>query len=105
MSNTPETDRLLQSQFIEQGSLGPHNCPEWLTLHARKLERERDEAQSLNIAFHMRIRKLEAGIRNLQNVKGRHNTEIAFKRLVALLPGNDQAQAPQPATENHENTN
>lgn len=93
MSNTPETDRLLQSQFIEQGSLGPHNCPEWLTLHARKLERERDEAQSLNIAFHMRIRKLEAGIRNLQNVKGRHNTEIAFKRLVALLPGNDQSVA------------
>jgi hypothetical protein len=40
MSDTPKTDELLQRKFIELGSLGPHNCPEWLVQHARELERE-----------------------------------------------------------------
>lgn len=40
MSQTPRTDTLMQEKFRELGSLGPHNCPEWLVVHARQLERE-----------------------------------------------------------------
>lgn len=80
--NTPETDRLLQEQFIEQGHLGPHNCPEWLVQHARRLERERNEC----IQLRSRVEQLEDAIRNLQLTKGRHGTQIAAERLFALLP-------------------
>ena len=39
---TPITDRLLQEKFVELGELGPHNCPEWLVQHARKMESEKE---------------------------------------------------------------
>jgi len=45
MSDTPETNKLLSDLLSELGTLGRHNCPELLVVHARKLERERDEAR------------------------------------------------------------
>jgi len=43
MSDTPETNKLLSDLLSELGTLGRHNCPELLVVHARKLERERDK--------------------------------------------------------------
>ena len=35
--------------------------------------------------------RLQDAVRNLRDVKGRHNSGIAYERLLALLPENDQA--------------
>jgi hypothetical protein len=40
MTDTPHTDQFLQTMFLDLGSLGPHNCPEWLVQYARDQERE-----------------------------------------------------------------
>jgi hypothetical protein len=45
MNNTPETNNLLADLLSELGTIGRHNCPERLVVHARKLEQERDEAR------------------------------------------------------------
>jgi hypothetical protein len=45
MSDTPQTNKLLSDLLAELGTLGRHNCPERMVVHARKLERERDEAR------------------------------------------------------------
>ena len=95
--DTPETDAVL-AQYA-------HHLPNWLVTDimwelAKRLERERNEwkanhdkmveekqqAELLNVAFHMRIRKLESAIRNLRDVKGRHHSEMAYNKLVAMLP-------------------
>ena len=44
--NTPRTDALLQEQFRATGHIGPHNCPEWLVVHARQLELELAEVMA-----------------------------------------------------------
>jgi hypothetical protein len=38
--NTPRKDELMQEQLRITGHIGPHNCPEWLVVHARKMECE-----------------------------------------------------------------
>jgi hypothetical protein len=43
MSDTPQTNKLLSDLLAELGTLGQHNCPERLVVHARKLERERGD--------------------------------------------------------------
>jgi hypothetical protein len=40
MTDTPQTDQFLQTMFRDLGSLGPHNCPEWLVEYARNQELE-----------------------------------------------------------------
>jgi hypothetical protein len=99
-SLTPETDAL---------------AGEWIACecvpasHSRKLERERDEAHELFARLRDRIAELEGwveegkrngarcaeqrdrlqdAVRNLRDVKGRHNTGIAYERLLAMLPEN-----------------
>jgi hypothetical protein len=47
MNDTPETNKLLSDLLSELGTLGRHNCPELLVVHARKLEHERDEAREI----------------------------------------------------------
>ena len=47
MNKTPETDKLLGDLLAELGTIGRHNCPEKLVVHARRLEIERDEAMEL----------------------------------------------------------
>lgn len=45
MSDTPHTDQFLQTMFLDLGSLGPHNCPEWLVQYARDQERELNQSK------------------------------------------------------------
>lgn len=40
--------------------------------------------------------RLQDAVRNLRDVKGRHNSGIAYERLLALLPENAGAVAPPP---------
>lgn len=42
-TDTPETDAIITRLLRQTGHVGQHNCPEEWVLHARKLERERDE--------------------------------------------------------------
>ena len=88
-SDTPETDALYKNDHRPN-----------LIEHARKLERERDEARklfesskraraSLNEACDHLQRERDAqhaAIRNLRDVQGRYHTQIATERLFALLP-------------------
>ena len=74
-SDTPETDAVL-SQYA-------HHLPNWLATEivgsvAKRLERERND--------------LRAAIRNLRDVKGRHHSEHAYNKLVAMLPESKGAE-------------
>lgn len=83
-SQTPETD-----EFISCAIRTDHN---WRLL-ARYLERERNqfrrwnEEGKINGARCAEERdRLQDAVRNLRDVKGRHNSRIAYERLLALLP-------------------
>ena len=58
-----------------------------------KLMEEKQQAEILNVSFHMRIRKLESAIRNLRDVKGRHHSEQAYAKLVAMLPESNELKS------------
>ena len=47
----------------------------------------RDVGEAIDAAVEMieRLKKIESAAQNLVNMKGRHNTEIAYQRLVAAL--------------------
>lgn len=66
-SETPETDSIADDPLKSW----THKASEFMML-ARKLERERNA--------------LIEAVRNVRDTKGRHNTEIACKRLFDLLP-------------------
>lgn len=51
MTDTPHTDQFLQTMFLDLGSLGPHNCPEWLVQYARDQERELNQWKACAEAF------------------------------------------------------
>lgn len=62
------------------------------------MRRERDEWKASCALYHTANAALDndrsallAAIRNLRDQKGRHNTGIAYERLVALLPENTDA--------------
>jgi len=61
MSDTPETNNLLADLLSELGTIGRHNCPERLVVHARKLERERDEAREQDENLKLQLRLWEDG--------------------------------------------
>ncbi len=84
-SNTPETDNEADDAHnvcLDYDCQGKNdNIPVPIVVpadFARKLERERDE--------------LREAVRNLINVQGRHQTQIAMQRLIAILPENQQTQ-------------
>jgi hypothetical protein len=70
-----------------------------------KLERERDEALALlesekstrntiiakGVELERQLEAMRVAVRNLRDVKGRHNTGIAYERLLALIPENAPA--------------
>jgi hypothetical protein len=47
--------------------------------------REIGEAIDAAVEMIERLEKIEAAAQNLMKMKGRHNTEIAYQRLVAVL--------------------
>ena len=74
-SDTPETDAAkLRAIDIDGGG-------EFDAVHIQvptRLERERNE--------------LHAAIRNLRDVKGRHHSEQAYTKLVAMLPESNESK-------------
>jgi ppGpp synthetase/RelA/SpoT-type nucleotidyltranferase len=84
MSDTPETDHI-------ENNLGNAAHPA-LSSFCRKLERERDEAiaeetNAVNdiIGVRWKLNSLAEACQNLIDVKGRHNTEIAFNKMKSIL--------------------
>lgn len=75
-SDTPETDKWTGLR---------HDIRE-LAETSRRLERERNEKTLLAMQFAGELHELRSAIRNLRDMQGRHNTEIACKRLFELLP-------------------
>lgn len=84
-----------------------------LANHAELMEAERnatkDQAMKVyetfkgdDATYRRRIDELERAIRNLRDVSGRHNTEIACRRLYSLLPENADMEAPPRKTPNQE---
>jgi hypothetical protein len=95
-ADTPETNAHL-------GSLAnaPDDTAMWLEIGIpRRFERERDDAiveatNAVNdiIVVRSQLEELRAAVRNFRDVQGRHHTEIACKRLFALLPENAIGEA------------
>ena len=90
-SDTPETDALYKNDHRPN-----------LMEHARKLERERDEARKWNAEGKINGARcaeerdrLQDAIRNMRDVQGRYHTQIATERLFALLPENASVEARQ----------
>jgi ppGpp synthetase/RelA/SpoT-type nucleotidyltranferase len=95
MSDTPETDAndeawAYNMRYDTFNSL-MDNPLEWDEF-ARKLERERDEAiaeatNAVNdiIGVRWKLNSLAEACQNLIDVKGRHNTEIAFNKMKSIL--------------------
>ena len=94
--NTPETDALTLAMVGKDDAehliaLDALSCRlerernEWKANHDKMVE-EKQQAELLNISFHMRIRKLESAIRNLRNLKGTHHSGMAYNKLLGMLP-------------------
>lgn len=62
---------------------------EWRRDFDDKIEQpdSREIGEAIDAAIEMieRLKKIESAAQNLVNMKGRHNTEIAYRRLVATL--------------------
>jgi len=56
--------------------------------HSRKMERERNEKTWLAMEFAGELAALRDAVRNLRDVQGRHQAQIATERLFAPLPEN-----------------
>jgi hypothetical protein len=84
MTDTPETD--VAEYYIKgEGNYVRSDI-------SRKLERERDEAvaeatNAVNdiIGVRWKLNSLAEACQNLIDVKGRHNTEIAFNKMKSIL--------------------
>ena len=60
---------------------------DWRRGHHDEQPDPREIGKAIDAAVEMieRMKKIESAAQNLVNMKGRHNTEIAYQRLVAAL--------------------
>lgn len=59
-------------------------CPKgWHHSEVVALEKERDQLRE-------QVKMLQSAIKNLRDVKGRHHSEIAYKRLIEALTATEQ---------------
>ena len=96
-TDTPETDAYIgegnEDDNMTEGEIAmcefarkmERGRNEWKANHDNQVK-EKQQAELLNISFHMRIRMLESAIRNLRDVKGRYHSEMAYYKLVGMLP-------------------
>ena len=92
--DTPETDAACNTVYTQGVAHIPlvgfmekleRERNEWKANHDKMVE-EKQQAELLNISFHMRIRKLESAIRNLRNLKGTRHSGMAYNKLLGMLP-------------------
>jgi len=83
MNDTPETNKLLSDLLSELGTLGRHNCPELLVVHARKLERERDEAHSILEQVTDRLEQATIELIKLQSQRDEAREALVSERALA----------------------
>ena len=78
-----------------------HESSAMLRDRIEELERWVDEGKRNGERCASERDNLQDAVRNLRDVKGRHNSGIAYERLIALLPENvkDQTRAAQTPTQ------
>lgn len=88
-----KTDRVMQEQYRNADFIAAANPTAVLELIA-ELERLRaivDSVSAVNLmrlqGENERLRKIDTAARNLLDQRGRHNTEIAYRRLEAAVKG------------------
>lgn len=77
------------------GKIGRRLIP--LTMTSEEVDALRDSAiKNAEIAGDLasELQRLRSAVRNLRDVQGRHHTQIAMERLIALLPENGFSEPP-----------